>query len=88
MDDGRIRMSIEAELHQFIAAEVVADGEAGVGIDEPLIRSGRLDSMGLLQVLGFIEQRYGVYLTETGTPNDFETVAALAAAVRRSRGEA
>lgn len=80
-------MSIESELQQFIAAEVVADGDAEVGIDEPLIRSGRVDSMGLLQVLGFIEERYGVYLTETGSPTDFETVAALAAAVRRSRGE-
>jgi len=62
-------------------------GRRASRIDEPLIRSGRLDSMGLLQVLGFIEQRYGVRLTETGSPEDFETVAALAAAVRRARGE-
>jgi acyl carrier protein len=81
-------MSIESELQQFIAAEVVADGDLGVQVDEPLIRSGRVDSMGLLQVLGFIEERYGVYLTETGSPTDFETVTALAAAVRRSRGDA
>lgn len=80
-------MSIEAELQQFIAAEVVADGDTQVTVDEPLIRSGRVDSMGLLQVLGFIEERYGVYLTETGNPSYFETVAALAAAVRRSRGD-
>jgi len=79
-------MSIESELQQFIAAEVVADGDSGVEIDEPLIRSGRVDSMGLLQVLGYIEEHYGVYLTETGSPTDFETVAALAAAIRRSRG--
>ncbi len=81
-------MSIESELQQFIAAEVVADGDNGVQIDEPLIRSGRVDSMGLLQVLGFIEERYGVYLTEIGSPTDFETVTALASAIRRSRGDA
>jgi acyl carrier protein len=80
-------MSIESELQQFIAAEVVADGETGVALDEPLIRSGRVDSMGLLQVLGYIEEHYGVYLAETGSPTDFESVATLAAAVRRSRGE-
>ena len=80
-------MSIESELQQFIAAEVVTDGDAGVGVEEPLIRSGRIDSMGLLRVLGFVEERYGVYLAETGSPTDFETVATLAAAVRRLRPE-
>ena len=44
--------------------------------------------MGLLQVLGFIEERYGVYLSETGSPSDFESVATLAAAIRQQRGEA
>ena len=43
--------------------------------------------MGLLQILGFIQQRYGVDLASTGGPSDFETVTSLAAAIRRSRGE-
>jgi len=82
-------MSIETELQEFIAAEVVADAAAGgVRVDEPLIRSGRVDSIGLLQILGFIQQRYGVDLASTGEPSDFETVTSLAAAIRRSRGEA
>jgi acyl carrier protein len=81
-------MSIESDLQSFIAAEVVADGGEGIGLDEPLIRSGRIDSMGLLQVLGFIEERYGVYLSETGSPSDFESVTTLAAAIRQQRGEA
>jgi len=81
-------MSIETDLQQFIAAEVVADGmPGGVTVDEPIIRSGRVDSMGLLQIFGFIQQRYGVDLSATGGPSDFETVTSLAAAVRRSRGE-
>jgi acyl carrier protein len=81
-------MSIETDLQEFIAAEVVADGVAGgVTVDEPLIRSGRVDSMGLLQIFGFIQQRYGVDLSSSGGPSDFETVRSLAAAVRRSRAE-
>jgi acyl carrier protein len=82
-------MSIETDLQEFIAAEVVADAAAeGVRLDEPLIRSGRIDSMGLLQILGFIQQHYSVDLASTGGPSDFETVTSLAAAIRRSRGEA
>ncbi|MBI4241870.1 MAG: acyl carrier protein [Candidatus Rokubacteria bacterium] len=80
-------MSIESDLQAFIASEVVADGASGVGLEEPLVRSGRIDSMGLLQILGFVQQRYGVDLSATGGPSDFETVASLAAAIRRSRGD-
>jgi len=81
-------MSLETELQQFIDAEVVADIVGKwVAVHEPLIRSGRVDSMGLLQIFGFIQQRYGVDLSSAGGPSDFETVASLAAAVRRSRGE-
>jgi acyl carrier protein len=79
-------MTIESDLQEFIAGQVVADGD-DIAVDEPLIRSGRLDSMGLLQVLGFIEERFSVYLAETGSPSDFESVAALASAIRRVRGE-
>jgi len=80
-------MSIEGDLQQFIAAEVVLENpEAGVTTDEPLISSGKVDSMGLLQILGFIQERYGVDLLSTGSPRDFETVEALSAAIRRTRG--
>lgn len=80
-------MSIESDLQQFIAADVVADGAAGVKLDEPIVRSGRVDSMGLLQILGFVQQRYGVDLAAAGGPSDFESVTALAAAIRRSGGD-
>ena len=82
-------MSIETERQEFVIAEVVADEEqVGVGVDEPLIRSGRVDSMGLLQILGFIQQRFGVDLATTCGPSDFETLASMAAAIRRSKAEA
>jgi acyl carrier protein len=81
-------MSIETDLQEFIAAEIVADVTPGsVRVDESLVRSGRVDSMGLLQILGFIQQHYNVDLGSTGGPSDFETVQSLAAAIRRSRGE-
>jgi acyl carrier protein len=78
-------MSIEADLQQFIASEtVLEDPGAGIGLDDPLISSGKVDSMGLLQILGHIQQRYGVDLLATASPNDFETVQSLAAAIRRA----
>ncbi len=75
-------MSIEGDLQRFIAAEVVLEG--GIGLDEPLISSGKVDSLGLLQILGHIEQKYGVTLLTSSSPQDFESVKALAGAVRNA----
>jgi serine O-acetyltransferase len=83
-------MTIEQELQAFISREVVVDTEekGEVQADEPLLSSGRVDSLGLLQVLGYVKQRYGVTLIEEGTPRDFQTIDALAAAIRAMGGDA
>lgn len=75
-------MSIERELLRFVATEVVL-GEVAPG--EPLVSSGRVDSLGLLRILGHIDERYGVWLMAVGTPEDFDSVAALAAAIERAQ---
>lgn len=80
-------MSIEAELAAFIAEEVaVVRRNEVVSTEEPLVSSGRIDSMGLLQVLAYVQERYGVDLLARGDPRDFDSVKGLAEAVRRERG--
>lgn len=79
-------MNIEADIRQFIVSELLADEKSsGLAEDDPLVSSGRVDSMGLLQILGFIQQRFGVDLMAVGTPRDFDSIAALSAAVRRNK---
>jgi acyl carrier protein len=81
-------MSLEEELQEFIRNEIVLDPGAGeIGPNDPLLSSGLVDSMGLLQILDFVQQRYGTDLLSVGGPRDFESVASLAAALRRARGE-
>lgn len=82
-------MNIEADIKQFITSELLSDIQpSDLGDEQALISSGRVDSMGLLQILGFIQQRFGVDLMAMGNPQDFDTIAALAAAVRRIKGDA
>jgi acyl carrier protein len=78
-------LSIENELTEFISRNVVPEG--GVTESEALISSGKVDSLGLLQILGFIEEKYGVTLLTSGSPKDFESVQSLAGAIRKARGE-
>ena len=78
-------MTIESDLQEFISRDVVPEG--GVTESEALISSGKVDSLGLLQILGYIEQKYGVTLLTSGSPKDFESVQNLASAIRKARGE-
>ena len=82
-------MSIESDLVQYITAEMAMDADRGsLTPESSLIASGRVDSLGLLRILGYIQQRYGVDLLAAGSPQDFESVAGMAAAIRRLRGDA
>lgn len=73
---------VERTLIDFVERNVVVDG-AGVGREERLVESGRVDSIGLLQILGFVSERFEVDLLVLGSPRDLLSVAALASAVRR-----
>ncbi len=73
---------VERTLIDFVERNVVVDG-AQVGREERLVESGRVDSIGLLQILGFVTERFEVDLLVRGSPRDLLSVAALAAAVRR-----
>jgi acyl carrier protein len=84
-ESGAKIVSIESDLTEFISRDVVPEG--GVTETEQLISSGKVDSLGLLQILGYIEQTYGVTLLTSGSPKDFESVQNLAGAIRKARGE-
>lgn len=79
-------MSIESDLQDFLTREILVDsGSDPVGLDDSLMSSGRVDSMGLLKIVSRINEQYGVDVLESGEPEDFETISGLAAAIRRSQ---
>ncbi|HEY7755223.1 MAG TPA: phosphopantetheine-binding protein [Actinomycetota bacterium] len=71
---------IQAELTSFLTTEVLEDVQ-DLSPDQPLL-TGLLDSFGLLALLNFIEERFGVAIPhdEVVTEN-FSSVSALAAFV-------
>ena len=80
-------MSIESELQEYIATNILrTDSPDAVRTDENLTATGKIDSMSLLQILGFIQEKYLVDLLAGGNPKDYESIQALASAVRRLGG--
>jgi acyl carrier protein len=67
-------------------AELRAGSSDGtpIGADTPLIELGVLDSMGLVRLIQFVEQRFGITIPDSDvTPDLFATPQSLAAYVAR-----
>jgi acyl carrier protein len=62
--------------------------DGSVGRETPLLSSGRLDSMGLFQLLVWIEQKTGhaIDATAIDMSAEWDTVDAIVAFVERERG--
>jgi acyl carrier protein len=81
-----VRTTIEKALQQFVVAELLMGSDATVGDDEPIVASGRVDSLGLLKLIAFVDERYGVDLMTVGEPDDFVSIATMAACIRSHQG--
>lgn len=77
-------MSLQQDLIQFVADRFSTE------IDEEaqLIDRGLIDSMGLLEIITFIEERTGSRIPdEEVTPENFQTVASIDEMVQRLRAQ-
>jgi acyl carrier protein len=62
-------------------------GRTHVDPDEPLISSGLLDSVGLLQLAFFVEERFNVKVGDGELiPENFETIRGLSAYIASKAG--
>ncbi|HET8568510.1 MAG TPA: acyl carrier protein [Candidatus Limnocylindria bacterium] len=83
---------VEGRVAAFVREELLApQGRAGeeLGADTSLFRTGIVDSFGLLSLVTFLEQEYGISVRdEEMVPENFDSVATIAAFVaRRSAGK-
>lgn len=79
------RTSIERDLRKFLAENfILEDGGAAIGADESLTDSGVLDSMGVLELITFIEEQYGFSVPDEDTlPENLDSVSRLVDYVER-----
>lgn len=70
---------IQTALSAFIVKEFMADSaDAVVLSDEPLIREGIVDSLGIFLLITFLEERFGVKVrAEEVTIDNFQTLNAI-----------
>ena len=76
---------LKREIATFIEKNLLGESR-GITISDttPLIEDGLLDSMGLMQIVAFLEERAGVRVPDDEvSPDNFETVEAIERLVDR-----
>jgi acyl carrier protein len=69
---------IQQEIRTFMADELGRDLN-GIADETSLLETGVLDSLGVLQLVGFIEERYGLHVPDDQLmPEQFESIEAIA----------
>lgn len=70
---------VEQVLVEFIARELRGDPAAAPGADDDLLGSGLVDSLGVMRLVRFVEERYGVAVPPADvTIENFNTARTIA----------
>jgi acyl carrier protein len=70
-------MAIEVVIERFIVQQIPSVyGLTKIHLDEPLISTGIIDSLMLLQLIDFIEEHFGVSIEDEDIiPENFQTIS-------------
>ena len=81
-------MNVHRAIRDFIQNELQRPLD-DVTDDDSLLEAGVLDSVAVLQVVTFVEQRFGIAVSEDEMmPDNFESISAIAAFVQRRQSAA
>jgi acyl carrier protein len=81
-------MSVASDVERFVVKEIaVGRGIESLARDEDLLASDILDSMGIMELVAFLEEKEGIQVADEDlTPENFQTVDAIVSFVGRKRG--
>ena len=83
------KVEIQAAVHQFVLEKFPSARTAELTVDGELLDRGIVDSMGVLEIILFVEARFGVAMEdEEMVPENFHSIPALADLVHRKLGVA
>ncbi len=77
---------VKEQIRGFIVTKSPIARKRRIQNDDPLLESGILDSLGVLDLLGFIEEAFSVSFGDDElVPENFQTINRLAAYIERRR---
>jgi acyl carrier protein len=81
--------STREAVRQFITTNFYVADQAQLGDDASLLDSGIIDSTGVLEIVAFLEERFGIRVEDRDiVPENLDSIARLEAFVARARPSA
>ncbi len=79
---------IHPSIRVFILKKFPAARKRALTDELPLLESGVIDSLGVLDVVGFLEQTFGIKIDdEELTPDNFGNIKCMVSFVQEKRGQ-
>jgi acyl carrier protein len=90
MSNQTVDQNIEQPIRDFIATRLLYSNEGFTHTDDAsLLREGIIDSLGVVELVEFLQAHFQVKVEQQDVrPDNFDSVAKMAAFVRRKRGAA
>ena len=81
--------AIREQLTSFIVKNFPLARKRNIGIDDSLLGDGIVDSLGVLDIVGYLEKEFGIAVGDDDlSPENFKTIGCLTAFVERKRAGA
>ena len=79
-------MTIQQQVRQFIVENFYVSDPAAIADDTLLVTTGVIDSTGMLEVIAFLEESFGIPIADQEmTPENLESIERMAAFVTRKQ---
>ncbi len=79
--------TILPKVSEFVAKEILKQPDRQIGVDEPLISGGLIDSFHLVDLALYVEEEFGVRIEDFELNVDtFDTLAQLTALIQERQG--
>lgn len=86
--DQTTTSSIEQRIQAFLLEKFPLARKAGIGKDTALLEKGILDSLGILDVVSFLEAEFSLVISdEELVPENFQTLGLLSEFVAKKNGK-
>ena len=82
-------MNVEQRVRKFIVENFYVTDPSSIDDDTLLVTNGIVDSTGMLEVIAFLEEQFGVRVGDQEmTPENLESISRIAGFVSRKQGTA
>jgi acyl carrier protein len=86
--DQTTTSSIEQRIHTFLLDKFPLARKSGIGKDTALLEKGILDSLGILDVVSFLENEFSLVVNdEELVPENFQSLGTLTSFVLKKTGK-